>query len=139
MTPKLFRSDETRQWLRHAREDLTGAEVLLSTRPPLLKPALFHCQQAVEKALKAFLVWHDQPFRKTHSLVPLVDQCVSLDQALDAIVAPALDLTKFAVRLRYPGELQEPTVEEAKHWLAVARSVLDAVVQRLPEEVTSLL
>ncbi len=39
---------------------------------------LFHCRQAVEKALKAFLVWRDHPFRKTHDLVELTRQCVDL-------------------------------------------------------------
>ena len=135
MTPKLFRSDETRQWLRYAQEDLAGAEVLTSAHPPLLKLALFHCQQAVEKALKAFLVWHEQPFTKTHNLVPLGDQSVALDPTLDAVVAPALQLTRYAVRLRYPGEPEEPTVEEAKQWLVIARSALDEILQRLPEEV----
>ena len=114
MTPKLFRSDETRQWLRHARDDLTSAEVLINTHPPLLRVALFHCQQAVEKVMKAFLVWHERPFVKTHNLVPLSDQCVNLDQTLDAILAPSLKLSKFAVSLRYPGEPEEPTIEEAK-------------------------
>ena len=34
---------------------------------PLLGDATFHCQQAVEKALKAFLIWHDRPFRKNRA------------------------------------------------------------------------
>jgi hypothetical protein len=28
----------------------------------------FHAQQAAEKALKAFLAFHDEPFRKTHGI-----------------------------------------------------------------------
>ena len=135
MTPKLFRSDETRQWLRHAREDLTGVEVLMSAHPPLLKLALFHCQQTVEKTLKGFLVWHEQPFARTHNLVQLGKQCVALDESLKEAVVAAVDLTQYAVRFRYPGETSELTMEEARQWLAVARAVLDAVAQRLPEEV----
>ena len=38
----------------------------MAADPPLLEDALFHCQQAVEKVLKALLTWHDEPFRKTH-------------------------------------------------------------------------
>ena len=56
MTPNLFLSDETRAWLLRAAEDLAAAAVL--TAPATLRSALFHCQQAAEKSLKAFLTIH---------------------------------------------------------------------------------
>jgi HEPN domain-containing protein len=59
---------DTRAWLARARDDIRGADIDLAAAPPLLGDAAFHCQQAVEKALKAFLTWHDRPFRKTHDL-----------------------------------------------------------------------
>jgi HEPN domain-containing protein len=43
---------EARGWLTKAKEDLRGAEVDLGASPPLSGDALFHCQQAAEKALK---------------------------------------------------------------------------------------
>ncbi len=134
MPPKPFRSDETRQWLKYAREDLQAAEVLISTQPALLRIALFHCQQAVEKALKAFLVSHDQPFSKTHDLVPLGDQCVSLDPSLEEVTLLSLQLNQFAVRFRYPAEAADSSLGEAKEWLSVAHSVLNAVLDRLPKD-----
>jgi HEPN domain-containing protein len=45
---------------------------------------MFHCQQAAEKALKAFLTFHDQPFRKTHDLASLGKQCANIDATLEA-------------------------------------------------------
>jgi HEPN domain-containing protein len=62
------RAADTRAWLVKAEADLRGATVDLAAEPPLLEDALFHCQQASEKALKSLLTWHDLPFRKTHSL-----------------------------------------------------------------------
>ena len=56
------RADQARQWLRHSAEDLRAASHDLQAAPPLVGDVLFHCQQAVEKALKAFLAWHLQPF-----------------------------------------------------------------------------
>jgi hypothetical protein len=41
----------------------------LAVEPAFVEDVLFHCQQTVEKALKAFLAWHDRPLRKTHDLV----------------------------------------------------------------------
>jgi len=135
MTPKLFREDETRQWLLCAQEDLSAVEALVSVYPPLVRGALFHCQQAAEKAMKAFLVWHDEPFTKTHNLTALGDQCVGIDQTLEGPIGESIKLTRFAIRFRYPGEPERPTVEEARHWLAAARSVFAAILDRLPEQV----
>lgn len=71
--------EETRSWFDKARYDLRAASVDMEAEPPLLEDALFHCQQAVEKAMKGFLSWHDQPFRKTHSLSELGVMCIQLD------------------------------------------------------------
>jgi HEPN domain-containing protein len=56
---------ECRAWLERAHADLESASILLAAAPRLRGSALFHCQQTVEKAWKAFLFWHGTPFRKT--------------------------------------------------------------------------
>jgi HEPN domain-containing protein len=132
MTPNLFLSDETRAWLLRAAEDLAAAEVL--TAPATLRSALFHCQQAAEKSLKAFLTWHQTPFPKTHALTLLSGLCLELDASLDAVMAPSLALTRFAVAMRYPDEIEEPSIAEVGGWLAVARAIFDAICSRLPGE-----
>jgi HEPN domain-containing protein len=55
MSPEGERIAEAREWLVKAALDLRGAQIDLEAMPPLLEDALFHCQQAVEKSLKAFL------------------------------------------------------------------------------------
>ena len=57
---------DTRGWLGKAKEDLQAAKQLLRPSKALSSAAIFHCQQAAEKALKGFLAWPDVPFRKTH-------------------------------------------------------------------------
>ena len=52
------------QWLIKSRHDLRSSQRLFSDRPPLLDTAAYHCQQAAEKALKAFLALHDIPVPK---------------------------------------------------------------------------
>ena len=51
MQPPISSSDEARQWLHRAQADLRIARLALNDRPPLTSEALYHCQQAVEKAL----------------------------------------------------------------------------------------
>jgi hypothetical protein len=55
MQPDPVRLADTRAWLVKAANDLRAAAVDLAATPPLLEDALFHCQQAAEKAFKAFL------------------------------------------------------------------------------------
>ena len=132
MTPNLFLSDETRAWLLRAAEDLAAASLLIA--PVTLRSALFHCQQAAEKSLKAFLTWHQTPFPRTHDLALLSGFCLELDASLDTVMAPSLALTRFAVAMRYPGEIEEPSTEEVRQWLAVARAIFDGICSRLPRE-----
>ncbi|MGH7537641.1 MAG: HEPN domain-containing protein [Gemmatimonadales bacterium] len=128
------RVEDSRAWLAKADLDLRSARVDIAAEPPILGDALFHCQQAVEKGLKAFLTWHDQPFRKIHDRVELGGQCASLDQSLEAVVRPAVRLTEYAWRFRYPGDVPEPARAEVDAALALVGAVLAAVEQRLPME-----
>ncbi|HAM58872.1 MAG TPA: DNA-binding protein [Candidatus Rokubacteria bacterium] len=134
MPPDPIRAADTRAWLARALDDLRGADIDLAATPPLLGDATFHCQQAVEKALKAFLTWHDRPFRKTHDLVELGAQCVAIDASLEPLLQPAAPLTEYAWRYRYPGEPAEPTEAEVGSGLARARSAVAAILDRLPSD-----
>lgn len=126
---------DTRGWLLKARADLRGAEVDLAAAPPLTGDAAFHCQQAAEKTLKAFLAWHDVPFRKTHDLAEIGLQCLAVDVSLEPVCRRAERLTAFAWIFRYPGEVAEPPAAEIADALVLAREVYDAVVARLPADV----
>jgi HEPN domain-containing protein len=126
---------ETREWLERAADDLRETEHDLTATPPLLRGAVFHAQQAAEKALKAFLTAWERPFRRTHDLDVLGSDVVALDPSLAAVVAPARDLTPYAWRFRYPGAPLAPTEEEARAALELARAVYEAVLARLPAEV----
>lgn len=126
---------ETKSWFDKAAKDLRAAEQDLRASPQLLEDAVFHCQQAVEKTLKGFLTWHDRPFRKTHDLVELGQQCVDLDAALNSLLGRAAPLTEYAWKFRYPGEPEEPSKQETDEAVSIAREVYDAILSRLPAEV----
>ena len=135
MQPDEVRAADTRAWLVRAHEDLRGAEVDLAATPPLLGDATFHCQQAVEKTLKAFLAWHDRPFRKTHDLGELGRQCVALAPTLEPALRKAAPLSEYAWRYRYPGDPSQPTSDEVEEALAVAREVVLTLTAQLPPRV----
>ena len=96
---------------------------------------VFHAQQAAEKAMKGYLSWHDQPFRKTHDLAEVGRQCIAIDASFEPLLRRAERLSVYAWAFRYPGDAEDPTVEEAQGALAVAREVVEAMLVRLPEEI----
>lgn len=55
MQPDPIRAQDTKPWLVRASGDLRVVETLIKLKPPVYEFALFHCQQAIEKSLKAFL------------------------------------------------------------------------------------
>nr|VFK18515.1 MAG: HEPN domain-containing protein [Candidatus Kentron sp. LPFa]VFK33073.1 MAG: HEPN domain-containing protein [Candidatus Kentron sp. LPFa] len=47
-------------WLDKAEHDLSAARILAASTEPVLDAAIYHCRQAAEKAVKAFLVFRDE-------------------------------------------------------------------------------
>lgn len=123
---------EARAWFQKATNDLRGADIDLAAAPPLVEDALFHCQQAAEKAMKGYLTAHERVFRKTHDLDELARACEAIDPTLKAVLLEARDLTVFAWEFRYPGDSQVPSEGEAVQTLALARQVVSVLFDRLP-------
>jgi HEPN domain-containing protein len=132
MPPDDARLEDARAWLAKADLDLRAADLeLASPDAALWGDVTFHAQQAAEKALKAFLAWHDRPFRKTHSIEELGRACTTIVPGLTPAIDAAVPLTEYAWKFRYPGDVAEPTREEAERAVALARSLVDQVRVRV--------
>jgi HEPN domain-containing protein len=94
MAPDNVKTEDTKAWLTKASLDLQTAEHERRAEPPLTADMVFHAQQLAEKTLKAFLTWHDEPFRKTHNLVELGEQCVAIEHQLEPLLRRAAPLTE---------------------------------------------
>ena len=129
--------EEAKGWLTKAKVDLRAAEYERTADPPITPDIVFHAQQLVEKSLKTLLSWNDTPFRKTHNLVELGEQCTKIDNTLEDLLQRAAVLTEYAWKFRYPGEPEEPTSLEADEALALAKEVYEAILERLPEILNS--
>ena len=134
MQPDPTRVADTKAWLAKATQDLRRVEILLTAKPPDVEGALFHSQQAAEKALKAFLTWHDVPFRRVHDLEVIGGQCVDVDPSLADLANRVDALTKYAWRFRYPGATYQPALQEGRAASTLSREVMEAIVGRLPDE-----
>ena len=129
--PDAERVAEARAWLLKSASDLSAAETLIGAG--LLDAAVFHCQQAAEKALKGFLAFHDVPFRKTHNLEEIGEQCIRSDGSLRPEIDRAVPLTEYAWRFRYPGDPAGVDAAEAAEAIVTARRVHTCILARLPE------
>jgi HEPN domain-containing protein len=64
---------DTKEWVRYAEEDFDVASVLMRRRTKTAANTIgFHCQQCVEKYLKARLEEAGLPVPKVHSLAALL-------------------------------------------------------------------
>ena len=125
---------ETRAWFIKVHHDLRTSAALRA-KPPITDAALFHCQQAVEKALKGYLHWHGRSFPKTHQLGPLGKLCAEVDGSLELLAFRVVDLSGHAVEQRYPGEGPDPDIREARRALKLTKEVVSGIPDRLPRTV----
>ena len=105
--PEAARRDIALQWLQKADGDFEVAEHLLADGGRFREAVAFHCQQAVEKYVKAILVKHGIEFAKTHDIRKLLELCAAVRPDLPADLNDADMLTPFGVEVRYPGDAPE--------------------------------
>jgi len=96
------RRETVERWLAVADIDRQTVAACMAADPPLRASAAFHCQQAVEKLLKGFLVLAAKRFRKTHSLAQLGAAAQASFPDIAELVAAAENWTVWAVAYRYP-------------------------------------
>jgi HEPN domain-containing protein len=122
-------------WLTKARRDLMSARVLAAQAEPLLDTAVYHCQQAGEKAVKAFLTFQDCEFERIHDVERLVRLAISYETRFVEFVGEARLLTPYATFFRYPGVTAEPTESEFTQAAMAATDLYEFVLSVLPNEV----
>ena len=66
-----------KNWIKKADNDLKVAEheLRIDKDDRVTEAICFHCQQSVEKYLKAFLIYCKAEFGKTHNLEFLLELC----------------------------------------------------------------
>ena len=118
--------EEVKNWLEQAGKDLKAAKDNINIHNYNLSS--FLCQQAVEKALKSFLIEKTNKFPKIHDLVRL-GKLVNLDKEL---LKDCEKLTLVYTETRYPGfNTKEYTKKETKEDIKIAERILKWVEERL--------
>jgi HEPN domain-containing protein len=126
----------TRDWLSKASHDLQTARIVSATPDGPLDTAIYHCQQAAEKALKGWLTWRGMNAVKTHDLVRLIAEAADGTPDFAQFEEAAEILTPYVSAFRYPGLTEDamPSQAELDAALEHAQALYDFVLNLLPAE-----
>jgi HEPN domain-containing protein len=103
----------------------------------LYEDLCFNAQQAVEKAIKAFLIFYDVEPEKTHNLVTLINklkQYVKFPEKLDE----AAELNHYAVQTRYPGDYTPIEEDEYRRAIEIADYCVKWIDQAIKKTIKQL-
>ena len=123
---------DTARWLRHAKEDLTTAEIFLGHPHVPPRQVCWFARQSAEKALKAVLIFLQIDFRRTHDLNVLRDL---LPESWQLKTAPSnlKDLNRWAVEARYPEHAREAIKADASEAVEQARAIWTSISTELTQ------
>ena len=124
-----------RGWIQLADYDLHAAEILIDLEFLLPNIAAFHCQQTIEKYLKAFLVENDIPVIKTHDLIKL-NGMINEIKDLKIDEKKLMIINEVYIESRYPGELGlipegMPSKNQVEEFLAFAKEIKSIIMEAL--------
>ncbi|MBI1833118.1 MAG: HEPN domain-containing protein [Planctomycetes bacterium] len=105
------------------------ARAVAKESPPIHDGVCFHCQQAAEKYLKAYLQELGAHVPRTHDLVRLHALIAPHDGTLKGLVRGFRFLSVFAVDFRYPDA--NATVRQARAALRWAERIRREIRRRL--------
>jgi HEPN domain-containing protein len=120
-----------KEWIHKAERDLNTARLTLDHKPEYTDIICYHSQQAVEKYLKAYLVYLNTPFEKKHDLDYLIDLIVENDKDIEQFYDTVEILSGYAVEIRYPDDWSEPNAEEAKAAYEIALNIKKYAVKMI--------
>ncbi len=124
--------EDVKKWIIKADHDLKVAKDELETNEPATDIICFHAQQCVEKYLKAYLVFKNKPFRKTHNIGEILKLCMYIDPEFEKLKELEIhELTVYATDLRYPEFFYIPSINEARAVVELAEKVREFVLKKL--------
>lgn len=120
-----------RNWIDKAKKDLLTAEHESTFEDGVIENICFHSQQAVEKFIKAYLIYLDIPFTKTHEIGELITKCEEKDPQIKEFKDEADLLTDYAVEVRYPDGWFEPSLDDSQQAIELAKKIKNYVLGKI--------
>jgi len=110
-------------WLDRAGEDILSAMVL-SEDDNCYNNAAFHCQQTIEKALKAYILLKSDVLVDGHNLPWLCKRAAKYDKTFGNWLNQSASLNRCYIETRYPADLPlNLDYEKVRGYYAMARDM----------------
>ncbi len=123
-----------RQWVRKAEHDLEAARRIMAIEEGCpYDTVCFHCQQAIEKYLKALLTLSGVSALRTHDLEKLLAM-LPPDLRMSVPASSLVSINPYAVDIRYADDWREPRRNDAIRVFEIAERVRKEARNLLPSE-----
>lgn len=120
-----------KDWQDKANADLKSAKILFEHEADY-GIVSFHCQQAIEKLLKSFVLKRTSTLIEGHSLVFLCKKAIELDIEFKIFLKDCAYTNQFYIETRYPADVPiEMTKEEAGECISITEKIFAEVSKKL--------
>ena len=124
-------------WLDNAQEDLIAAQMLI-TNPRCYKLVAFHCQQALEKVFKAYVLLRSKKLLDGHNLLWLCKQAINLDKSFVDYIDECALINHYYIEARYPVDfLCEISERKIKEIMTATKEVFYMICEKIYQEYKS--
>lgn len=122
------------EWLDHAQTDIQTARLILGYGGSS-SAAAFHCQQAIEKALKGYLLYKTGSHIDGHNLTYLCRQAIKQSERFTEYLDESAQLNRYYIETRYPADVPlELSERKIQHVLYMAEAMWKHISQEIFEE-----
>lgn len=118
------------EWIAKGDNDYETASILYKEEGPT-DTLCSHCQQSVEKYLKAYLTYLKIHFEKIHDLRILVKLCAKKDSEILKFIDKLRILDAYYIESRYPPILVDYSREECKKALNIVKEIIEYINNKL--------
>ena len=127
----MVKEDLVKEWFEKGHKDIEDAEFLLEN-DRAVENVSFHIQQAVEKYLKGFLIYHGWKLERIHDLVKLLEETVKIDKSFKRFIVPMRKITNFYFESRYPiGYHVDYTNQELKEAIKQTKDLINLIKKKI--------
>ena len=121
-----------RQWIAKAKNDLLNADNNLQAEEIPYDTVCFHCQQAAEKLLKAYLIVNGLSYPISHDLILILEKILIQNRNAEILRDDLALLMPYAVEILYPDDWFMPSEEDAKEAREAVSRVMAWIQYEIP-------
>ena len=123
-------SSNIQRWIEYAKNDLLVAKDLQLQKAYVYRAVLTHCQQCIEKYLKAFLMQSGESVIRTHDLIYLNKMCQKQDSEFSFFDEDFAWLSAVYIESRYPDDFEDIDKKDAELAIEIASRLEEFIKTR---------